>query len=395
MRNLLFFIVAALSLSGSSSRFGVVIAQDEAVSKPDDTSVSPKREERKPPEPLAIGSPAPDFDLVGVDDKRYRLADFADAKVLAVVFTCNHCPTAQAYEDRLLQLANDYKEKGVAIVAISPNDPKAVRLDELGYTDVGDSFEEMKIRAKAKRFPFPYLYDGDTQEVSRKYGPTATPHVFIFDQERRLRYRGRIDDTESGKDIRRHDAREAIDALLLGNPITVSTTRVFGCSVKWSEARKSNEEFLARLAREEVTLADIDEEGVKKLRKNDTKKLLLVNVWATWCAPCRAEFPALVETNRMYRHRAFEMVTIDLDSVEQRSDAHEFLKKVQASNRNFHWGTDDLDALADALDPEWSGALPLTVLIAPGGEIKYRRVGEIEPLELRRAIVDVLGRTYH
>ncbi len=96
---------------------------------------------------LQIGASAPDFELPGVDGKTYRLSDFAAAKVLAVVFTCNHCPTAQAYEERLIQLHVDFKDRGVALVAISPNDPLAVRLDELGYTDVSYSLEEIKIRA--------------------------------------------------------------------------------------------------------------------------------------------------------------------------------------------------------------------------------------------------------
>ena len=114
---------------------------------------------------LQIGDKAPDFDLPGVDGKRYSLKDFADAKLLLVVFTCNHCPTAQAYESRIMQLHADYKDKGVALVAISPNDDQALRLDELGYTDVGDSFDDMKVRANERGFTFPYLYDGETQKT--------------------------------------------------------------------------------------------------------------------------------------------------------------------------------------------------------------------------------------
>ena len=131
---------------------------------------------------LEIGDAAPAFDLPGIDDKNHSLDDFADADVLMIVFTCNHCPTAQAYEDRLNKLYDDYHDKGVAIVAISPNDPLAVRLDELGYSDVGDTLEDMKIRAKDIGVEFPYLYDGETQKTSLEYGVIATPHVFIFDK---------------------------------------------------------------------------------------------------------------------------------------------------------------------------------------------------------------------
>src|SRR5262249_39596794 len=147
---------------------------------------------------------------------------------------CNHCPTAQAYEKRIAQLHADYKDKKVALVAISPNDPKAVRLDELGYTDVGDSFADMKVRAREQKFTFPYLYDGDKQEVAKAYGVLATPQVFLFDRQRKLRYVGRIDDSDV-KTVTSHDTRNALDALLAGKLVPVETTRVFGCSTKWAD----------------------------------------------------------------------------------------------------------------------------------------------------------------
>ncbi len=121
-----------------------------------------------PPIPtLRPGSAAPDFDLPGVDGQRYTLASFAKSPVLVMVFTCNHCPTAQLYEERLKALATRFQPQGVAWVAVSPNSPAAVRLDELGYTDLGDSFEDMKVRAKERGFNFPYLFDGDSEEMSR------------------------------------------------------------------------------------------------------------------------------------------------------------------------------------------------------------------------------------
>ncbi|MBD3375137.1 redoxin domain-containing protein, partial [candidate division KSB1 bacterium] len=179
------------------------------------------------PQSLEIGAKAPDFSLEGVDGKTYSLDSFDDAKVLVMVFTANHCPTAQAYEDRLIDLARDYSSKNVAVLAISPNDPRAVRLDELGYTDLGDDLKDMKLRAKEKKFNFPYLYDGETQRMSKAYGPVSTPHVFIFDQERILRYSGRIDDSENPAKVTSRDARNAIDALLAGKKVRVAKTKTF------------------------------------------------------------------------------------------------------------------------------------------------------------------------
>ncbi len=175
---------------------------------------------------LPIGAQAPDFSLKGVDGKTYTLASFKNSPVLMIVFTCNHCPTAQAYEDRVIQITKDYKSKGVAVIAIMPNDAQAIRLDELGYTDLSDSFDEMKIRAKQKQYNFPYLYDGETQAVAHAYGPIATPHVFIFDKDRKLCYSGRIDDVEKPtKTPHTQDTRNALDALLAGKKPDVTTTK--------------------------------------------------------------------------------------------------------------------------------------------------------------------------
>ena len=342
---------------------------------------------------LQIGDKAPDFDLPGVDGKRYSLKDFADAKLLLVVFTCNHCPTAQAYESRIMQLHADYKDKGVALVAISPNDDQALRLDELGYTDVGDSFDDMKVRAKERGFEFPYLYDGETQATSLAFGVMATPQVFLFDDDRKLRYVGRIDDSDV-KTVTSHDARNAVDALLAGKPVPVEKTRTFGCSTKWSEKRADATAAIEKWNQEPVKLEQLDEDGLSKLVKNDTDDWLLVNVWATWCAPCILELPEFVTINRMYRHRNLRVVTISIDEPEQREQALKVLQDGHVALANYISTISDRDRLADLLDPEWRGPLPHTVLIAPGGKVIYRSDGPIKPLDVRREIVNQLGRTY-
>jgi thiol-disulfide isomerase/thioredoxin len=342
---------------------------------------------------LPLGAAAPDFRLPGVDGRDHSLKDFAAAKVLVVVFTCNHCPTAQAYEDRLLRLHADYKDKGVALVAINPNDPQAVRLDELGYTDLSDSFEEMKVRAQAKKFTFPYLDDGRTQATARAYGVQATPHAFVFDAGRRLRYVGRIDDSEV-KEVKSHDARNAIEALLAGKPVPVAKTRVFGCSTKWADKREDARRSLEKWDQEPVRLEALDEEGVAKLAKNDTKQLLVVNVWATWCGPCVAELPELVTINRMYRRRPFRLVTISLDDAAKKEEAVKVLREKHVSCTNYVTAFKDRDRFADRLDKQWEGPLPYTLVIAPGGKVLYRKAGAIDPLGLKRAVVGYLGRTY-
>jgi len=336
---------------------------------------------------LQLGASAPDFRLPGVDGKKYALKDFRKTPILVVVFTCNHCPTAQYYEERLKALVADYKSKGVAVVAISPNDPKSVRLDELGYTDLGDSIEEMKIRAKYKQFAFPYLYDGDKEEVSRAYGPVATPHAFVFDQKRTLRYRGRIDDSERPEYVKVRDLRNALDALLAGREVEVKETKSFGCSIKWAGKADSVKAFMERLAAEPVTVELVAEEGLKKLRQSDSSKLRLINFWATWCGPCVTEFPELVQINRMYRHRDFEMVTVAANYPDEQKQVLGFLQKQHASNKNLLFGDRDKYKLMEAFDKDWTGALPYTLLLSPTGAVLYKQQGEIDALELKRTIV--------
>jgi peroxiredoxin len=344
---------------------------------------------------LALGAKAPGFALPGVDGKAHALAEYEKAKVLVIVFTCNHCPTAQAYEERIKKLVTDYQDKGVALVAISPNDPKAVRLDELGYTDLSDSLEEMKIRAQDKEYNFPYLYDGETQAVSKAYGPVSTPHVLVFDSERKLRYTGRVDDNEKQPDkVTSQDARNAIEAVLAGKPVPEAMTKTVGCSIKWSDKRDAVKQALATWAKEPISLGTTDLEGVKKILKNDGKKLRLVNFWASWCPPCRAEFPDLVTLYRMYRGRDFEMIGISVDDAKTKDNVPAFLEKAQASYPNRIYSGTDLEALINAVDPKWEGAIPYTLLIKPGGEVLYRHLGAIEPLEVKKVIVEYVGRTY-
>ncbi len=344
--------------------------------------------------PLEIGATAPPFELPGVDGQTYTLDSFADKDVLALVFTCNHCPTAQAYEDDLIQMATDYADKSAAIVAISPNDPEALRLDELGYTDVSDGFEDMKYRAADRGFNFPYLYDGDTQTMSRAYGPQATPHCFVFGKDRKLRYVGRVNNNEREGKTTDHDLRNAIDALLAGETVPVEKTPAFGCSTKWSDKRGSVAAALEKWAKEDVTLEVATLDEIRGVMKNDTENYRLVNLWASWCIPCRVEFPELITIKRMYSTRPFEFVSISADAPEARESVRSFLKEMQASNRNLISDNDDSYALIDAVGAGWEGVLPYTVLLAPGGEMVYSHAGQIDPLELKRAIVDKLGRTY-
>jgi peroxiredoxin len=339
------------------------------------------------PAPLAIGFAAPDFRLPATDGKTYSLASFAKAKVLVVIFTAVHCPTAEVYENRIKQLVADYSRKGVAFAAIQPNSPKGLRLDEMGYTDLGDSLEEMTLRAEHRRFNFPFLYDGETQEISRKYGPVATPHVFVFDRERRLRYQGRVDSNPREAYARVPDARNAIDAVLSDSPVPVEETPAVGCSVKWLDKETLHDAELKAIEREQVPLEKITPEQLRALRKNTTGKTLLVNFWATWCGPCTEEFPDLQKTWRMYRKRPFELVTVSINYPDEEKGVRAFLEKQHASSRNYLNAVMDPYELMKAFDPKWNGAVPYSMVIGPDGRALHTVNGRIDILKARRIIL--------
>ena len=339
------------------------------------------------PPPLAIGAAAPDFCLPGIDGQTHCLAEYASSKVLVIAFTCNHCPTAQLYETRIKQLAADYQDRGVAVVAIEPNNPNAVRLDEMGYTDVGDSFDEMKIRAAYRHFNFPYLYDGETQKVSRAYGPAATPHLFIFDAQRKLRYEGRVDNNPREALVTRRDARLAIDAILAGKPVELEKTPSVGCSTKWIYKEEGRKEELAEIESKPVQVSPASADDLKTLRKNPTGKLLLVNFWATWCAPCVKEMPEVQTMYRMYGHRPFDVVTVSINYPDEQKGALASLTKLHATTRNLILGSTDLYTLLGAFDPDWNAAVPYSMLIRPNGGVVYKLQGSINPLEMRRMII--------
>lgn len=336
---------------------------------------------------LALGSAAPDFNLPGVDGENHKLGDYADSPVLAVIFTCNHCPNAQMYEQRIEKLFEDYSAKGVAVVAIQANDPKALTIDELDSSDMSDTLPEMKARVAWKHLRYPYLDDGDTQAVTRAYGPQATPHVFLFDKERKLRYEGRFDNNYRIEKVTTQDARNAVDALLAGKPVAVLHTGAFGCSIKWQEKEALREAAEQKLNAQPISLVMVDAEGLKKLRANEGEDFTLVSFWATWCGSCVAEFADIQDTFRMYSDRNFNLVTVSANAPDEKAGVLKFLERKHATSKNLLFSSDDAASLQKAFDPSWQSAVPYTVLLAPGGKVLYSTTGSVELVELRRKIL--------
>ena len=360
---------------------------------------------------LQIGDSAPDFSLPGIDGKTHVLAEYKGAKLLMIAFISNHCPDSHAAVIRIKRLVRDMKGKNFTLVAINPNNPDGLSIDELGYTKYTDSFKDMKKYAADAGLTFPYLYDGDSQAVAKAYGCLATPHIFIFDADRKLRYKGQFDDSRYAdpKTVKSSDARNAVEALLADKPVPVPVTKPHGCSTKWIAKKSGIAAKMEQWDKTPVDLEPINAAGVAALRKNGTKKVRLFNVWATWCVPCVAEFPELVQTARKFDNRDFEFITISADELKDAPKARAFLERRGAglSNRlkaslkteglqttSYIFDGAKLEDLMKALDPKWPGAIPHTILVGANGEVIWRHNGPVDGEELRGKILEHMGPYY-
>jgi len=360
------------------------------------------------PVTLVEGSKAPNFSLPGVDGKTYSLKDFSGSKALAVIFTTNHCPDAIASHGRMVALVNHFKGQDVKFVAINSNSPEGLHLPELGWTAYDDSFEDMKLIAKDSGFNLPYLYDGATQETGKAYGAVATPHVFIFDGDLKLRYNGRMD---NGKrrlgPVEKNEARDALEAILSGEKVEVVQTRPVGCSTKWKEKAGMVANENKKWKEQVVTVELIKAPEVAKLVSNRGKGgMRLINLWSTTCGPCVAEFPDLAEIYRQYSWQEFEFIPVSLDPTKDLDKVREFLKNhecglsprtkplVERDGRttNNYLFDGDTEDLGKAIGSDWNGALPYTVLVGPEGKVLFSHSGRIDPMELKKTIVSEVWR---
>ena len=355
------------------------------------------------PVPLEQGASAPDFSLTGVDGKTYRLEDFSGGTATVVIFTTNHCPDAIASIDRMIALVDQFEKRGVKFVAINSNSPEGLHLPELGWTVYNDGFEDMKRIAEDSKFNLPYLYDGDTQEVAKAYGAVATPHLFIFDSKLQLRYNGRMDDgRRSLGPAKKNEARDALTSLLDGKEPATIKTRPIGCTIKWKE--KSGKVAIAneQWKKNPVTVELATTDTIAKLVANEGRSgMRLFNIWSTSCGPCVLEFPDLAKIYRQYSWQSFEFIPISLDPSSEKATVAQFLEQHECGlaprtkplvtkdgrTTNNYLFEGDPEELANALDPEWNGALPHTLLVGPNGKILFRHTGMIEPLALKKAIV--------
>jgi peroxiredoxin len=337
---------------------------------------------------LAIGASAPDFSLVDTHGVRRTLADYKKFPILLIVFTCNHCPWAQQYEDRIQELDDDYRPKGVAVVAVNPNANLAMTPSEFAYSDVDDSLNAMAIRMKLRHLTYPWLYDGDTESMSKKYGPKTTPHVFIFDKERKLQFQGRIDNSMHLDEVKTHDTRDALDQMLAGKPVAVQHTPTFGCNTKWAGFIPEKQQAVTDWNAKPVTVDDATADVLKQVRANSSGKLLMVSFWSTKCVSCMAAFPEVVQSYTWYSTRHFDLITVSADGPSRRAAVQKFLQDQHSAVRNLQFASTDAAGLQQAFaGKSWDPREPYIVLIDPSGNVVYEHAGKENVLQVRRLIL--------
>ncbi len=325
--------------------------------------------------PLTVGQPVPDFSLKDIKGKAHSLKAYRGQYVV-IGFIGAKCPISNAYITRMNGIAEDYKDKKVVFLGINSNANEPLSL--------------IKENAAKAKYVFSILKDTGNV-VADLFGAMVTPEMFVLDSEGVLRYHGRIDSASDIARVERHDLRVALDELLAGKEASKADLKAFGCQIKRTPGSKvPPAKPVAAKPKEPnteglVTLLKPTE--FNKLKTDSQGKVLLINFWATWCAPCVAEFPEFVKIDQDYRGKGVRTVAISTD---EKSDIEPavvpFLKKQKAQFESYLSDADDPQMLIDVVDKNWSGALPATFLFDKHGKLVFTKYGIIDREELLKAL---------
>lgn len=324
------------------------------------------------PARVTVGQAVPDFALKDTQGKLHALKAYR-GKYLVIGFVGTKCPISAAYSERMNGVSNDYKAKDVVFIGVNSNANEPLNL--------------VKEHAAKAKFGFSILKDNGNV-VADIFGASVTPEMYVIDQAGVLRYHGRVDNASDAARVERQDLRVALDELLAGKPISKPDLKAFGCQIK-------------RVGGKTITMAQpaakapVTNDLVKllkpaefaKLKADSAGKVLLINFWATWCAPCIAEFPEFVKIDQEFRDKGVRLISISTD---EKSDLEKmvipFLKKQKATFEAFLSDADDPQELIDVVDKNWSGALPATFVFDKKGKLSYTKYGIIDRQELLKEL---------
>ena len=405
MKIIFFLIVVFISCNIKKSSFSIKNSVTPAKIIP----ISYKNK----PRVMKTGETLPYFKLQAVNGKVYTNKDF-NKKVLAIIFLSNHCPTAQAYEKRIIKLYNKYKDL-VDFVLVTSNSPKALNPDELRYTDYGDTIQDTLARSKEIGLKIPYLYDADKQYLATALGALTTPHIFIFDEKRELYYNGAIDNAPNHHrnkitKPKKLYAENAINSILKNKVLDVRETRPTGCSTKWLYKAKIVEQKEKKFLQKKVHLKTIVLKNLANFMNKEDGRYKVFKFWATWCQSCIEDFPIYREIMRQYDGRNIDFYTISLDeevahqkvlevlNEENMALPHRFAKRLKKRGEitnNYRLTISDIETIAKKIDPKWRGPIPYMIITDPKGKIVYRHEGSFDkPIAIKKEIIKLIGRLF-
>ncbi len=330
----------------------------------------------------------PEFLLLGVSDKYYEKNDFSKSGNLGIVFLSNHCRISQKFQDYLVDLKKIMDSTDNDFFVVSPNNESAIDPDDQAYSDLGDSFLEMKTRAKHKNYNFPYLYDGERQELTNALNVKITPSAFVFNKDRKLIYFGRIGVHEKVKSINELDFYKALMRDKLET--TLIKTPLFGTKVRVADDIKTTEAKLKRYSQETVKLSVLEKRNIEFIRRIEIGKLKLIYIWANNDSQKRDNLITISNVHKIYRKRGLSVITICIESSDNVNLIKSELEKSQMSALNFLVEGKDFSPLTTLVPNSVKSITPLCVLVNNQNVI-HHQIGKVENHILRRKIVDYLG----
>ena len=351
---------------------------------------------------LSIGQPAPDFSLPDLRGQSHLLKE-QRGKITVIAFLSVQCPISNAYNERIRTLAEDYARQGVVFLAINASAPETVA--------------DIKAHAAQHNFAFPILKDAGNK-VADAYGAERTPEIFVVDAQGVLRYHGRIDNSQDVRRVKRNDLREALNELLAGKPVSVPEAKAMGCVIKRVQAatRKSESEQLSSryafsfapqkakpVAKRPATTTKpastaafskpllLKPAAFPKLRDSFKGQVLVLNFWATWCAPCVAEMPEFVKLDAEYRSKGVRVIAISADdTTDLNTLVAKFVRDKKLVFPIYVQDTDDPQEMIDQINKDWPGTLPATFVYDKQGQLVLSRFGIIDREQLLTTVQNAL-----